>query len=171
MPSRRVWRRKPVLLGEAPREEMGWAFDAESFTTKQIAAAVGLAEEKLYQAFWLLNVFDSPRQLLERGYFDFPVENAVAAISRLHFPVMQVICVGSRVAGALEISFGLESGIIPENRWLKVNPAFRNGTWTLARVPHPSGRRHKIDAKGSALSPLTCAFLKEAAFGTKHFGL
>lgn len=158
---------KPVLLGEAPREETGWAFDPASFTTKEIAAAVGLAEEELYKAFWLINVFDLPREPSERGYFDFPVKDAVAAIDRIYFRAMQVICVGSRVAGAMERAFGLDSGIILENRWVTVSPRLRTGTWTLARIPHPSGRRNESDSEGRVLSRATRRFLKEAAFGRK----
>lgn len=153
---------RTILLGEAPKRDDGFAFDAGSWTTQQIAGAVGADPFHLNKVFWVMNIFEDPQQTTRRGFDRFSVAHAAEEIHDIWFESQRVICVGTRVAAAMELSLNLSPGAIPENQFRRFDRTSRGGGWQLARIPHPSGLRGTEDPLGLVLPPVTRQFLRSA---------
>lgn len=125
-----------ILLGEAPKTASGYAFDAGSFTTQQIAAAVGVEPRFLHYRFWVMNVFDEQQESTGRGYDQFPMNQAVERLRGMWIPNRRIVCVGTRVARALEKMLEIDS--IPENDFQVFRPRTRKAEWELGYIVHPS---------------------------------
>jgi hypothetical protein len=152
-----------ILLGEAPKHLGGYAFDYSSWSTAQIAAVIDVDPFHLNKVFWVMNVFDDLMPTTGRGFDDFPMEAAVEELRTKSFKWQRIICVGTRVAGAMESALMLDEGAIPENRFETFNNTARKNGWQLAWIPHPSGLRRKEDFNGLVLPPATRKFLRRAA--------
>ncbi|WP_375744193.1 hypothetical protein NR800_05000 [Corallococcus interemptor] len=150
---------RTVLLGEAPKHPGGYAFDYRSWTTEQIAAICEVPPFHLNKVFWVMNVFDDHMPASAKGFDAFPMEEAAAAIRDKWFESQRIICVGGRVARAMELALDLETGAIPENRFARFMRTARGNGWQLARIPHPSGLRGKEDRDGLVLPKVTREFL------------
>jgi hypothetical protein len=151
-----------VLLGEAPKTASGYAFDPDSFTTQQIAAAVGVDPRFINRRFWVMNVFDEQQESKGRGFNHFPMEEAVERLSRMWIPNRRIVCVGGRVAQALEEMLAIDS--IPENRFSTFQPRTRKAEWELGYIVHPSSLRNSQRDPGELiLSRKTQEFLRLAA--------
>lgn len=156
---------RTILLGEAPKRDDGFAFDSGSWTTHQLAGAVGVDAFHLNKVFWVMNVFARPQRTTRRGFDRFSTEEAADEIANIYLESQRVICVGTRVAAAMEIALDLQPGSIPENRFARFDRTQRGSGWVLARIPHPSGLRGREDASGLVLPNSTRAFLIAAAGG------
>lgn len=154
---------RTVLLGEAPKHPGGYAFDYSSWSTAQIAAVVDVDPFHLNKVFWVTNVFDDHMPTTGRGFDAFPMEEAVAEIATKWFESQRIICVGARVAQAMELALELEPGAIPENDFERFDGTARGNRWYLARIPHPSGLRGREDRNGLVLPEATRKFLRKAA--------
>lgn len=152
-----------VLLGEAPKVSSGYAFDPGSFTTRQIAAAVGVGPKYLYNRFWLMNVFNEPQEPRGRGFDEFPRELAVNRLREMWIPNRRIVCVGKRVAEALAEMLEI-GGAIPQNEFKMFRPRARKAEWQLGYIIHPSSiRPHQVDSDELVLSQATQDFLRLAA--------
>jgi hypothetical protein len=154
---------RTILLGEAPKDARGFAFDYRSWTTEQIAAVVGVRPFDINRVFYVMNVFELPQRALRNGFDAFSRDAAVEAIGRIWFESQRVICVGSRVAAAMEMALDLDPGAIPKNRFARFSRTARGSGWELARIPHPSSLRGREDYQGLVLPPETRSFLLRAA--------
>jgi hypothetical protein len=152
-----------VLLGEAPKHPDLYAFDHISWTTAQIAAVFDVDPFDLNRIFWVMNVFDDHMPTTGRGFDDFPMEDAVEELSTKSFKWQRIICVGVRVAEAMELALDLKPGAIPVNRFKRFDNTARKSGWELARIPHPSGLRGREDRNGLVLPAATRKFLRVAA--------
>lgn len=152
-----------VLLGEAPKHEGGYAFDYGSWTTEQIAAICDVPPFHLNKIFWVMNVFDNPMPTSANGFDAFPMKEAAATIREKWFKSQRIICVGGRVARAMELALELEPAAIPENRFARFTNTARGNGWQLARIPHPSGLRGREDRDGLVLPIATRKFLVRVA--------
>ena len=154
---------RTILLGEAPKHPGGYAFDWTSWTTEQIARVVGVPPYHLNKVFWVMNIFEQRQASVGGGYDQFSVRDAVDEIGSKWFESQRIICVGVRVARAMEIALDLAAGSIPENRFERWNGTARGNGWELARIPHPSGLRANEDRDGLVLPVTTRRFLVRAA--------
>lgn len=152
-----------VLLGESPKHPGGYAFDSSSWSTQQIAAVVGVAPFHLNKRFYVMNVFDGRQMPKGRGFDAFPMDEAIEELEHKPFVSQRIICVGTRVATAMEYALDLSEGAIPENRFARFSRTARGNGWELARIPHPSGLRGNEDRDGLVLPPETRRFLRESA--------
>lgn len=152
-----------ILLGEAPKNHNGLAFTSADWSTQQIAAVVGVDPYHLNKVFWVQNVFGDRQRPKGGGYDEFVRADAIAEINETDFKYQRIICVGSRVAQAIEAAFGLPRDSIPENRFGWFKTRLRGGGWQLARIPHPSRLRGQEDANGLVLPTATRRFLRMAA--------
>jgi hypothetical protein len=154
---------RTILLGEAPKHPAGYAFDYASPTTEQIAAVLDVDPFHLNKIFYVMNVFDEHMRPTGRGFDGFPIEEAADEISGKWFTSQRIICVGKRVAKAMELALNLEPGAIPENCFERFDGTERGSGWELARIPHPSGLRGREDRNGLVLPVATRRFLLSAA--------
>jgi len=154
---------RTILLGEAPKRTDGFAFDADSWTTQQIAGVLGIDPFDLNKAFWVMNVFEDPQWTTRRGFDRFSIGKAADEIDAIWFKSRRIICVGSRVAAAMEWSLNLPESSIPANRFELFQRTCRGGEWELARIPHPSGLRSRLAFDDYVLPSETISFLRTAA--------
>lgn len=152
-----------ILLGEAPRRSDGFAFDDASWTTRQLAAVVGVAPPDLNKAFYVQNVFLERQRRRRNGFDRFSVEEAAIEIDDTWFESRRIVCLGTRVAAALELALDIDEGAIPENRFARFDDTARGSGWMLARVPHPSGLRREITEDGIVFGEKTREFLRSAS--------
>ncbi|XXF78880.1 hypothetical protein P2318_03735 [Myxococcaceae bacterium GXIMD 01537] len=153
---------KTILLGEAPKAPSGFAFDPEAFSTEQIAGAIGVNPHYLYQHFWVTNVFDTPQASKGGGFDRFSKAEAVKRLRSTWLPNRRIVCVGRRVADALEEFLGVDG--IPENNLHTFYPDNRRADWHLGYIIHPSAcREFPKDQNGVALPQTTQQFLRWAA--------
>jgi hypothetical protein len=154
---------RTILLGEAPKRLDGFAFDADSWTTQQIAAVLDVDPFDLNRVFWVMNVFERPQRAKNGGYDRFSKEAAADELFDLWFESQRIICVGARVSSAMELALDLDEGVIPENEFRRFDRTSRGNGWELARIPHPSGLRGHEDRDGLVLPRATRSFLLRAA--------
>lgn len=154
---------RTILLGEAPKRYDGFAFDAASWTTQQIAGVLAIDPFHLNRVFWVMNVFERPQWDAGRGFDEFSLEEAAEEIADTWFESQRIICVGTRVAAALELSLDLPAGVIQENAFRRFDRTARGNGWELARIPHPSALRGREDQYGLVLPLVTRQFLRWAA--------
>lgn len=152
-----------VLLGEAPKRADGFAFDADSWTTGQIAGVLGIDPFHLNKVFFVMNVFENPQRTNWRGFDRFSVEAAAQEIDDIDFVSQKIICLGGRVASALELALGVGEGVIPETQFRRFDRTLRGKGWELAYIPHPSGLRGQEDLEGLVLPQSVRRFLRAAA--------
>lgn len=151
-----------ILLGEAPRTASGYAFDPDSFTTRQISAAIGVDPRYLNRRFWVMNVFEEPQRPNGNGFKQFPKELAVERLGQLWFPNRRIVCVGTRVAQALEEMLQIDP--IPENAFRVFRPRTRRAEWELGYIIHPSSLRNSQRAPDELVIPWQAQeFLRSAA--------
>jgi hypothetical protein len=154
---------RTILLGEAPKRDDGFAFDAASWTTRQIAGVLDVDPLHLNKVFWVMNVFEGPQRRAGGGFDRFSVEAAAEEIDQIWFESQRIICVGSRVAASMELSLELPEGVIAENELRRFDGTARGNGWELGRIPHPSGLRGREDRDGLVLPEATRRFLRWAA--------
>lgn len=153
-----------MLLGEAPKSPTGYAFDANSPTTIQLARILRIDPANLNRAFFVSNVFDRPQEIASNGFSNFPMNLALEALRNRWFESQRIICLGGRVARSMETLLDLERGTIPQNEFKRFNRTARGSGWELAQIPHPSPYlRGAANEDGLVLPLETCLFLREAS--------
>ena len=135
--------KNPILLGEAPKGENGYAFDWDAWTTRRISEAIGFSANRIHRYFRPKNLLDQEQETESDGFDKFDHQKAVQSVSYKIADGDRIICVGSRVQKAIADHFGLNHHeVISFIPWCSWGPPIANCQFSF--IPHPANQAGRL---------------------------
>lgn len=92
---------RPILLGEAPKEDYQEAFECTRWTSIEIAKSLGCEASEISKYFTPKNLLNKAQRKLPNGHDDFDMEEAVKNVRHVLKGADNIICLGENVREAL----------------------------------------------------------------------